>query len=127
MANWLYKNAATPYGQCAASAFEDAAGNAVWKTKVTNTGYCSTTATYGTLYDGVKQVLSKLSEGNCKRCCAALTHGGRWRGEIAVTTDGSDPWQHDCQSSDASAYYECKQNEHGDAVCSERQSLHDEF
>ena len=71
--------------------------------------------------------ITKLSESNCKRCCAALTHGGRWRGEIAVTTDGSDPWWLDCQSSDASAYYECKQNEHGDAVCSERHSLHDEF
>ena len=125
IANWLYNNAGTPSGKCATAAFHDAANNqADWRIKVVNTGYCSTTAKYSTIYDGVRGILESLAKEKCRRC-ADYKYGGKWRDELMATTYGSDPWMMECD--EAEGYYKCKTNEHRDGECHKVHNVHDEM
>lgn len=124
--NWLYNNAGTTQGRCASAAFHDRANRETdWRVKVSNTGYCSTTATYKTIYQGLDAVFNQFTRDKCRTCCASVSRGGKWRGELLATTDGSDPWWMDC--SEVDSFFQCKDNEHGDAVCVNMNDVHDDI
>ena len=81
----------TPAG-CAAKAFEDYDGATPWKVKAVNTGVCETPSEYATIYDGIAAASENVMKQGCRRCCIDIDHGGAWRGEMMITSDGSDPW-----------------------------------
>ena len=114
----------TPAG-CAAKAFEDYDGATPWKVKAVNTGVCETPSEYATIYDGIAAASENVMKQGCRRCCIDIDHGGAWRAEMMITSDGSDPWYMDCRQ--ANKKYACKSNEHGTPYCEVLRSVHDEM
>ncbi|TIB78358.1 hypothetical protein E3Q06_04398 [Wallemia mellicola] len=108
--------------RCNNDPFYDATQRTGLKMCIIDEGSCATTAEYETIYDGVDATLSYLKEQGCTRCCATLSHGGKWKATIKATTgkreDGSmdfiDPCILDCSSG---VKHSCKTNEHYDNAC----------
>ena len=44
------------------------------------------------MYDGIAAASENVMKQGCRRCCIDIDHGGAWRGEMMITSDGSDPW-----------------------------------
>lgn len=85
---------------------------------------CTTMAIQTTIYDGVRDIIQDMSDRKCKRCCAIMDHEGKWKAEIALTSDGTPAQFLDCSVGER---YSCKANESGKPYCDLMRDGHDEL
>lgn len=104
----------TPQGT-AAKAFADVNSSSPWQVKAVDAGVCSESLSYVFLFDAIKETGKAVSEAGCTKCCVNVDHAGQWKGEMIITTDGSDPSKMDCET--ATELFSCRKNENGPPGC----------